>query len=317
MRVVFLGTPEFAVPTLEAISRSEIEISAVFTQPDRLAGRGRKLTPPPIKIRALELGLEVHQPERIRSADILPYIADVAVVVAYGQILSKRFLATPKLGVVNLHASLLPRWRGAAPIQRAILAGDEMAGVCVMRVVQKLDAGPVLASLSVPVGPRENSEELHDRLAAAGAPLVVTTLLGLERGKVSETPQDESQVSYAGKLSKIEAHLDWRQSATELDRRVRGLRPWPVAQTIIPGVGVEPARIWRAFPMKSDPRQAAVPGEVLGESECPEGMGLRVRAREGDLVLLEIQPAGRRRMTAGEFLRGHPVASGVRLGVTK
>lgn len=314
MRVVFLGTPEFAVPTLEAIEFSAIELSAVFTQPDRPAGRGRKLTPSPVKKRALEFGLEVHQPERIRASDILPFSPDAVVVVAYGQILSKKFLAVPKLGVVNLHASMLPRWRGAAPIQRAVLAGDKVCGVCVMRVVQKLDAGPVMASLAVPIGQLDTSEGLHDKLAAAGAPLIVDTLRGLETGEISETPQDEALVTYAEKLSKSEAPLDWSQSADELDRRVRGLRPWPVAQTGIPGVNGASARIWRSFPMKSDPGRSAVPGEVLGEDDCAEGRGLRVRTGSGDLVLLEIQPPGRRRMTAEDFLRGHPVLAGARLG---
>ncbi len=314
MRVVFLGTPEFAVPTLEAIASSAVEIPAVFTQPDRPAGRGRKLTPPPVKKRALEFGLEIHQPERIRASDILPFSPDAVVVVAYGQILSRKFLAAPRLGVVNLHASMLPRWRGAAPIQRAVLAGDEVCGVCVMRVVQKLDAGPVMASLAVPIGPRDTSEELHDKLAAAGAPLIIDTLQGLERGEVSETPQDESRVSYAEKLSKSEAPLDWSQIADELVRRVRGLRPLPVAETEMPGVGRDPARVWRAFPIDSDPGRSAVPGEVLGEGDCAEGRGLRVRTGSGDLILLEVQPPGRRRMAVEDFLRGHPVPAGGRLG---
>ncbi len=314
MRVVFLGTPGFAVPALEIIASSAIEISAVFTQPDRPAGRGRKLTPPSIKKRALEIGLPVHQPECIRSSDILSFSPDVVVVVAYGQILSKKFLAVPRLGVVNLHASLLPRWRGAAPIQWAVLSGDETCGVCVMRVVQKLDAGPVMASSAVPIGPRDTSEDLHGKLASAGGPLMVETLQALERGEVSETPQDESLVTYAAKLSKGEAPLDWSLPAIELDRRIRGLRPWPVAQTGFPGMGREPARIWCAFPMDAEADRSALPGEVLGEGECPEGKGLRVRTGSGDLILLELQPPGRRRMATEDFLRGYSLPGGARLG---
>ncbi|MEE9241394.1 MAG: methionyl-tRNA formyltransferase [bacterium] len=317
MRVVFLGTPEFAVPTLEAIASSPIEVAAVFTQPDRPAGRGRKLTTPPVKKRALEFGIEVHQPERIRASDIPPFSPDAVVVVAYGQILSKKFLAVPRLGVMNLHASLLPRWRGAAPIQRAVLAGDEECGVCVMRVLRKLDAGPVLASWTAPIGPRDTSEDLHDKLAFAGGPLMVDTLQELERGEVSEKPQDESRVTYAAKLSKGEAPLDWSLPADELDRRIRGLRPWPVAQTGFPGTDREPVRIWRAFPLDSDPGRSAAAGETLGETGCPEGRGIRVRTGSGDLVLLELQPPGRRRMAAEDFLRGHPFPPGARLGESR
>ena len=193
MRVVFLGSPAFAVPSLEAIAAGSFEIPAVFTQPDRPAGRGRRISPPPVKGRALELGLEVRQPDRVRAADIAPFSPEVAVVVAYGQIFSRKLLSLPKRGVLNVHASLLPRWRGAAPIQRALIAGDREQGVSIMQVVPELDAGPVLRRAAVPVGPRETAEALHDRLALLGASLLIETLGRLGRPENAEgEPQDES-----------------------------------------------------------------------------------------------------------------------------
>ena len=314
MRVVFLGTPEFAVPALEALLASPIEIAAVFTQPDRPSGRGRRVAPPPVKARALAAGLAVHQPERIRSADIEPFAPDAVAVVAYGQILSRKFLAVPRLGAFNLHASLLPRWRGAAPIQRALLAGDKETGACVIRLVRELDAGPVLARLFLPIGPRDTAEDLHGRLAAAGGPLLAETLLRLERGEAEEEAQAEEGATYAAKLAKEEAPLDWSLSAAGLDRRVRGLRPWPVAETAWPGLAEGAVRIWRAYPLPSESGVEARPGEALGLAETPEGRGLRVRAGEGDLALLEVQPPGGRRMETEAFLRGRPLPAGARLG---
>ncbi|MEK6709719.1 MAG: methionyl-tRNA formyltransferase [Nitrospinota bacterium] len=314
MRVVFLGTPEFAVPALEALIASPIEIAAVFTQPDRPSGRGRRLTPPPVKVRALGAGLPVHQPERIRSTDIAPFAPDAAAVAAYGQILSRKFLAVPRLGAFNVHASLLPRWRGAAPIQRALLAGDPETGVCIIRLVYELDAGPVLARLAIPIGARDTSEDLHGRLAAAGGPLLAETLLRLERGEAREEVQPEAGVTYAGKLTKEEAPLDWSLSARELDLRVRGLRPWPVAETAWPGIAEGAVRIWRAYPLAAEGGAAARPGAALGMAATPEGRGLRVRTGSGDLAILELQPPGGRRMEAEAYLRGHALPGGARLG---
>lgn len=308
MRIVFLGTPEFAVPSLAALCGSPVEVAAVFTQPDRPAGRGRKPAPPPVKIAAEARGLEVHQPEKIRARDIAPLSPDAAVVVAYGQILSRKFIETPPLGAWNLHASLLPRWRGAAPIQRAILAGDAECGVCVMRIIEELDAGPVIAQRAIPIGPSDTSEDLHDRLAGAGAALMVESLLQLESGAAAETPQDASRVTYAEKLSKEEAQIDWRLPAAELDRSVRGLRPWPVAETAWPGVENGPVRIWRATP-EPEENTGLPPGTVLGTAE-----EVRVAAGAGALLLLEIQPPGGRRMAAVDFLRGNPLSEGAVLG---
>ena len=312
MRAVFFGTSEFAVPTLRALTASPVEVAAVFTQPDRPSGRGRRLTPPPVKACALEAGLPVLQPERIRAADISDFRPDVGVVAAYGQILSRKLLGVPRLGLLNLHPSLLPRWRGAAPIQRALLEGDAETGVCVMRVAPELDAGAVLARRSVPIGPRDTSGTLHDKLAVLGAEQMVATLYALEKGGVAEEPQDESLVTYAEKLQKDEAKLDWRLAAVHLDRRIRGLNPWPVAQTSWPGITSGPVRIWRAWPVPGESGGAA--GEVLGPGESPEGAGIRVAAGEGELVILEIQPPGRKKMDGGAFARGYPCKPGLVLG---
>jgi len=312
MRAVFFGTSEFAVPTLRALTASPVEVAAVFTQPDRPSGRGRRLTPPPVKAYALEAGLPVLQPERIRAADVADFRPDVGVVAAYGQILSRKLLDVPRLGLLNLHPSLLPRWRGAAPIQRALLEGDAETGVCVMRVAPELDAGAVLARRSLPIGPRDTSGALHDKLAVLGAEQMVATLLALEKGDVVEEPQDESLVTYAEKLQKDEAKLDWRMTAVRLDRLIRGLNPWPVAETSWPGMENGPVRIWRAWPVPEGSGGAA--GEVLGPGESPEGAGIRVAAGEGELVILEIQPPGKKKMDGGAFARGYPCKPGLMLG---
>jgi len=312
MRAVFFGTSEFAVPTLRALMASPVEVAAVFTQPDRPSGRGRRLTPPPVKAYAKDAGLPVLQPERIRAADIADFRPDVGVVAAYGQILSRKLLDVPRLGLLNLHPSLLPRWRGAAPIQRALLEGDAETGVCVMRVAPELDAGAVLARRSLPIGPRDTSGALHDELAALGAEQMVATLLALEKGGVAEEPQDESLVTYAEKLQKDEAKLDWRMTAVRLDRLIRGLNPWPVAETVWPGLTSGPVRIWRAWPVPEGSGGAA--GEVLGPGESPEGAGIRVAAGEGELVILEIQPPGKKKMDGGAFARGYPCKPGLMLG---
>jgi methionyl-tRNA formyltransferase len=310
-----MGTPEFAIPAFDAILASSIEIAAVFTQPDRPAGRGRKLSPSPVKVRALEMGIDVLQPELVRASDISPLSPDVVVVVAYGQYLSSKLTGVPPLGAVNIHPSLLPRWRGAAPIQRALLAGDKETGVCAMRVAKEMDAGAVLGRVSVPIGPRDTTGDLREKLAAASGPLIVDTLGRLERDELAEEEQDEALVKHAEKLSKEEARLEWSMSGAELDRRVRGLRPWPVAETLWPGVDGGSVRIWRAFPLDSEGGREALLGEVLGEADTPEGRGLRVRCGSGDLALLEIQPPGGKRMDGGAFLRGRPLPAGSSLEI--
>ena len=312
MQAVFFGTSEFAVPTLRALMASPVEVAAVFTQPDRPAGRGRRLTPSPVKACALKAGLPVLQPERIRSTDVAEFQPDLGIVAAYGQILGRKLLNVPRLGLLNLHPSLLPRWRGAAPIQRALLEGDAETGVCVMRVAPELDAGAVLARRSLPIGPRDTSGSLHDKLAELGAGQMVATLLALEKGEATEEPQDESLVTYAEKLQKDEAKLDWRLPASRLDRLIRGLNPWPVAETTWPEIESGPVRIWRAWPVAEG--SGGAPGEVLGLAESPGGEGIRVATGEGDLVILEIQPPGKKKMDGSAFARGYPCRPGLVLG---
>lgn len=302
LRIAFAGTPEFSLAALDAIAASPHRLVGVWTQPDRPAGRGRKLTPSPVKSRALELQLPVQQPEDFKSdaarqalSDLKP---DVMVVVAYGLILPKPALAIPRYGCLNIHASLLPRWRGAAPIQRAILAGDAETGVAIMQMDKGLDTGDVLLEKRTAIGDQDTSQTLHDRLARLGAEALLQVLDALPG--VQPRKQDAAGVSYAAKLSKEEAKLDWTRSATELARAVRGYNPWPVAYTLHLG---QPLRIWRAVPVTATAAQA--PGTVLQAGRA----GIDVAAGEGVLRILELQPAGGRMQSAAEFANGRDLAS--------
>ena len=308
LRVVFAGTPSFAVPSLRALAAAPgVEIVAVCTQPDRPAGRGRRPRPSAVKEAAAELGLPVRQPESLRAPEAVGALAalapDLMVVVAYGLILPPAVLALPRLGCVNVHASLLPRWRGAAPVQWAILAGDRETGVCLMRMDEGLDTGPVLACTRTAIGPRETAGELEARLADLGAGLLARSLPRLAAGALEAVPQDGAAATYAPKIAKADAELDWRLPAAELDRRVRAFHPRPVAWTRLDG---EPLRVWRAEPLAAP--AGAEPGVVVAASGHPE-----VACGEGRLRLLEVQPAGGRRMDAAAFARGRALA-GRRLG---
>ncbi|MBI5461510.1 MAG: methionyl-tRNA formyltransferase [Gammaproteobacteria bacterium] len=294
MRIVFAGTPEFAVPTLRVLLASPHPVVAVYTQPDRPAGRGRKLRASPVKELALEHGIPVEQPLTLKTAEaqatLASYAPDLMVVVAYGLILPQTVLDLPRHGCVNVHASLLPRWRGAAPIQRAILAGDAETGVTLMRMEAGLDTGPMLAKVACPIGTADTAADLHDRLEALGGDLLGAQLEALLRDAVSAETQDDSRATYAAKLDKAEAELDWTRPATELLRHVNAFNPWPVAQS---GFRGQVLRIWRATVV---PGQGE-PGTVLSAGRD----GVDVACGRECLRLLEVQLPGGRRISAADF----------------
>lgn len=303
LSIVFAGTPEFAVPALEALLRSEHRVVAVYTQPDRPAGRGQKLTFSPVKRCALEHGLHIEQPPTLRDpahiARLKTFEPDVMVVVAYGLILPQAVLDVPRLGCINIHASLLPRWRGAAPIQRAIEAGDTETGVTIMRMDAGLDTGPMLLERRVPIEPADTSASLHDRLAQLGAEALLEALCGIADGSLSARPQPAEGVTYAAKVSKEEARIDWRLPAIAIERRVRAFNPWPIAETTLQG---QQLRVWGAVarPQSSD----ASPGKVVAVDE----QGIHVATGAGTLVLTRVQLAGRKPTSAPDFARGQRLA---------
>lgn len=303
MRVAFAGTPEFARVALEAILAAGFEVPLVLTQPDRPAGRGQKLHPSPVKQLALAHGIPVHQPERLKDpATHEPLIAaapDVMVVAAYGLILPQAVLDTPRRGCINIHASLLPRWRGAAPIQRAIEAGDAETGVTIMRVELGLDSGPILLKESIPITGDDTAATLHDRLAPLGARMAVAALQDFD-GLVPEI-QPEAGVTYARKIEKAEAALDWRLPAAELERRIRAFDPFPGATTTLDGTVL---KAWRGRVEAG----AGEPGTVLAVGND----GIRVACGEGALLLTELQKPGGKRLPVADLLRGFSVSPGSR-----
>ncbi|WP_170584908.1 methionyl-tRNA formyltransferase [Ruegeria arenilitoris] len=302
MRVIFMGTPEFSVPVLDALVQSGHEIAAVCCQPPRPAGRGKKDRPTPVHARAEALGLPVRHPTTLKSpeeqAAFAALKADVAVVVAYGLILPQPILDAPRHGCLNIHASLLPRWRGAAPIHRAIMAGDAETGICIMQMEAGLDTGPVLLRQATPIGPEETTAQLHDRLSAMGADLIVQALDRLS--ELTPEPQPEVGVTYAAKIDKAEARVDWSRPAVEVDRQIRGLSPFPGAWTQIEG-----ERVKLLASSLSDGQ--GVPGEVLDDA-------LRVACGAGAVELLRLQRAGKAAQDRETFLRGWPIPAGTRLG---
>jgi methionyl-tRNA formyltransferase len=310
LRLGFAGTPEFAVPALDALARSIHAVTAVFTKEDRAAGRGQKLKASPVKERALELGIDVHQPASFKDTAVVESLRalklDALVVVAYGLILPRAALDAPRLGCFNIHASLLPRWRGAAPIQRALLAGDRTTGVSIMRMEEKLDTGPVLAAGSLKIGPEDTAATLHDRLAALGAHLIGESLEALAAGTATETPQPGEGVTYADKVSKSEALIDWREEAALVARRVRAFNPTPVAETRLKGTQL---RIWEAVPLAGLPGDSPTgshrqPGTVISAAAS----GVDVACGRGVVRVTRLQLAGRKPVSAAEFLRAHSLA---------
>ena len=299
MRVVFMGTPAFAVPTLEALGQAGHSILSVITQPDRPAGRGRKLTAPPVKAKALELGLPVFQPERIKRDEGFEHLQalapDLIVVVGYGQIIPQRIIDLPKHGCVNVHSSLLPKYRGAAPINWAIVNGETVTGVCTMQLVFKLDAGDVLLSRETPIGPDETATELGSRLSIMGAELAVETLEGLEAGTIAPRPQNDDEMTYAPLIRREDGLIDWTMSAQQIHNRVRGFDPWPGAYTFWRGGRFQIRRARSAG-------GAGDPGEIT-----VDGKSMFIGCGEGRLEALEVQPEGKKRMAAADFVHGyHP-----------
>jgi len=308
LSLIFAGTPEFSVPTLEALCASRHRVLAVYTQPDRPAGRGRRVVASPVKSCALRHGLPVEQPASLRAPDALEKLAqwraDLMVVVAYGLLLPEAALNAPRRGCVNIHASLLPRWRGAAPIQRAILAGDRLTGVAIMQMDAGLDTGPVLLQRATPIGERETAASLHDRLAAMGAQALIEALDMIVAGVAHPRPQPDEGITYAHKIRKEEAVIDWSRPAVEIDRQVRAFNPWPIAQTLWRG---RQLRVWEAEPLACPSSAPAAPGTVLASS----AQGIDVATGNGVLRITRLQEPGRKPLSAAEFVNAHDLGSSV------
>ncbi len=306
-RVVFAGTPDFAVPALETLVARGYPPVAVYTQPDRPAGRGRRLTPPPVKEAALAQGLPVYQPERLGDEEaqrIRAFGADLLIVVAYGQILRRNILDAPRCGCVNIHASLLPRWRGAAPIQRALLAGDRETGVTLMYMEEGLDSGPMIARCATPISADETAGSLHDRLARLGADLLAAKLPALLVGDCAAEPQPDEGVTYAAKLTNEETWLDPTEPAEALERRVRALTPVPGARLQLAG---------RTVRLRSVRVQPGHPADDPGVVVAAQASGIQLATQEGRLEILRLQPAGGREQSAAEYLNGHSLKAGDRV----
>lgn len=302
LRVIFAGTPEFSVYPLKALLESEHEVIAVYTQPDRPAGRGRQLKPSPVKQVAVEADIAVYQPNNFKAeADLLALEAlqaDVMVVVAYGLILPQRVLDAPRYGCLNIHASILPRWRGAAPIQRAIQAGDSQTGVTIMQMEAGLDTGPMLYKAIIDIGENEAGGQLHDRLAPLGATALMHTLNLLVAGQLTPEIQNDAQANYAHKLEKAEAQIDWSRPASSLVKMIQAFNPWPVAFTQLVG---KTLRIWDARLI--DKNSDASAGTVVAAS----AEGIDVATGDGLLRITQLQPQGKRAMSARDFLNAHDI----------
>lgn len=305
LKIIFAGTPDFAVPALAALIKAGHDVTLVLTQPDRPSGRGMKLKASPVKELALQHQIDVFQPESLKDLDVQARIeavkADVMIVAAYGLIIPTNVLNMPRLGCYNIHASLLPRWRGAAPIHRSLLAGDAETGVTIMEVVPALDAGAMVSKGVLPISGRDTSQSLHDSLAKVGADLMVEAMKRLaETGNLPATPQDESLVTYAAKLQKSEAGIDWSQSASLISRQVRAFNPFPVAHATLNG---EVCRLWMATYSNVD--ASAKPGTILDI-----GSSIQVACGQGILLIEELQLPGGKRLKAKDFIAGHNLKVG-------
>jgi methionyl-tRNA formyltransferase len=307
LKVIFFGTPQFAVPTLDAILASAHSVVGVVTQPDRPRGRGQKASDAPVKARARESGLPILQPATLKDPAVIDALAslgaDIGVVAAYGKILTEAVLATPTRGLINVHASLLPKFRGAAPVHRAVMAGETETGVTIMRVVKALDAGAMLATVERPIGPDDTSEDVERDLAQLGAALLVQTLDRLATGAVTEVPQDDSLATYAHRLTKNDGIVDWDRPAAAIHNQIRGLHPWPHAYSHVDG-----QRLILLRSTWSTESAHAEPGTIV----VAQGDELRVATGAGTLLITEIQAEGRRPSRTQEFLAGHRLVPGAR-----
>lgn len=306
MRIIFAGTPDFAATTLAALLTTEHEICAVYSQPDRPSGRGRKLTASPVKQLALQHHIPVEQPLNFKAeadrAMLAGYQADLMIVVAYGLLLPQSILDTPRLGCINVHASLLPRWRGAAPIQRAILAGDKQTGVCIMQMEAGLDTGPVIKRAEIAIEANDTGEQLHDKLALLGANTLLETLNNFDVLQSLSMPQDDAESCYAAKILKKEANIDWSQSAQQIDRQIRAFNSWPVAQTLWQD---KMLRIWQATVLDS-PNHTVKPGTIIQADR----QGIDVATGDGVIRLLSLQAPGKKAVPTNDFLNAHPLKAG-------
>jgi methionyl-tRNA formyltransferase len=317
LRVAFAGTPDFAVPALEALLSSGHSVVGVLTQPDRPKGRGRQLAASPVKLAALARDIPVSQPATLRDEGgrtaLVAWQPDVLVVVAYGLILPPAVLSLPRIGCLNIHASLLPRWRGAAPIQRAILAGDTQTGVTIMLMDVGLDTGPMLLRTEVAIGPCETGGSLHDRLAALGAATLLEAMEGYASGELPAVPQSVDGITYAAKIEKAEALIDWRRDALEIERQVRAFNPWPIAETRLDGeqlrVFAATAEVQTRADSELSHHDVASNGREPGQIVSIAGDSVLVQCGRGRLVLHQVQRPGRRTVSGGDFIRG----SGIQL----
>lgn len=319
LRIIFAGTPDFSVAPLKRLMASEHEVIAVYTQPDRPAGRGQKLTASPVKQAAIDFGLPVYQPQSLKPEDVQSELAalnaDVMIVVAYGLILPKAVLEMPRFGCLNIHASLLPRWRGAAPIQRAIESGDAESGVTIMQMDVGLDTGDMLTTLKTPITADDTAQTLHDRLSELGCDALMQTLTDIQDNQLAPVKQDESLVTYAEKLNKAEAEIDWQLPVNLIQRKVQAFNPWPVAFTQYQG---KPLRVWQAQAISTQDAQNlpgwgnnVQPGQVLQV----EKQGIDVATSEGVLRITQLQPSGKKAMNAYDFAQARNLVGEV-LGAT-
>ena len=311
MRIVFMGTPDYAAVALRALIRVGHEVTAVVTQPDKPKGRSKELVPPPVKVCAVENGIPVLQPRRIKRAEAIAELrgfeADVYVVAAFGQILSQEILDIPGFGSLNIHASLLPRYRGASPIQHAIIDGEPKTGITVMQMDAGIDTGDILYQKETSISPKDNYETLHDRLAVLGGEAIVEALGLLEQGKLEPVRQDDALSCYAPLIGKEMGEIDFSREALAIDRHIRGMTPWPSAFT---GYQGKQLKIWRAEPAMAEDVRGHVPGEILRtEKDC-----VTVAAGQGALRIYELQLAGKKRMSAHDFLLGVKMRPGEVLG---